>query len=88
MNLHKEDPLLAEFERSLGRMLSNWTRRFSPPRDARAKLMLAAGKMEQDREKSLQKLLLSKQRQQGSSQELASLFYAPQLSYIGALIHF
>ncbi len=88
MNLRKEDPLLAEFERSLGRILMNWTGRYSAPRDARTKLMRAAGQIQRDRAKGLQGILESRGRHETNAQELAILFYAPQFGYMAALMHF
>jgi len=88
MNLHKEDPLLAEFERSLGRILSNWSRRYSPKRDARAQLLLAAAQIQNERSTKLQNFLETRPQGETNSHELAVLFYAPQLSYLGALIHY
>ena len=56
MNSLKDDPLQAAFERTLGRILKNWSSRFSPPRDGRARLLQLAYHIQQadnlDKQKS------------------------------------
>ena len=88
MNLRKKDPILAEFERSLGRMLTNWSRRDEPPRDARVQLMAAAQQIQQERGNALLRFLESKPNHGAKSEDVAMLAYMPQMSFMSALIHY
>lgn len=88
MNLHKRDPISAEFERSLERTLSNWSLRQEPPRDARAKLITSAKQAHQERNNALIRLLEFGTPPKPKSEDMAVLFYMPQMSFMSALIHY
>ena len=88
MNLHKRDPISAEFERSLERTLSNWSRRHEPPRNARGRLLVGARQIQQERGNALLRVLESKPRLEPKSAEMAVLFYMPQMNFMGVLIHY
>lgn len=88
MNSPKNDPLQVTFERTLGRMLKNWSQRNAPPREGRALLMVKAGEIQARRVKGLQGLLHHRDYIDGQPREMFSLFYAPQMSYVIAWINF
>ncbi len=88
MNSLKGDPLEVMFERTLGRILQNWTKRSSPSSDRRAALLKSAGDIQNKRVKGIQGLLYQRQVEANPHRELTMLFYAPQMSYMTALINF
>ena len=88
MNLPDTDLLQANFERSFGRLLKLWSSRIEPPRNGRARLMASAREIQNQKVKTLQNLLYHHHLAGTHPRELAILFYAPQMSYITALINF
>jgi hypothetical protein len=88
MNLRKEDPLLAEFERSLERMLGNWTDRVEVPQYGRAKLLAAAKNIPEARKNLLRRFWESLPQYETKSEHMSVLIYMPQMSYMSALVHY
>lgn len=88
MNLHKYDPLQVSFERTFGALLKLWSQRKAPPHNGRANLLAAAKQIQQKRVRGLQISLLHREYINGQPRNLTTLFYAPQMSYMTALINF
>lgn len=74
------------FDRSLAHVLRNWAEKQHPPLWARARLLQTAMSYKPQRKSWLQ--FSAPRRSEVRVTNLSSLFYAPQMSYVGAWINF